>query len=152
MSVTRIDRLIRAPRVSVYRALIDPQAIARWKVPTGMTALVHEFEAREGGAFRISLTYEAPTSTGKTSAQTDTYHGRFLKLVPDRQVIEATEFETDDPALQGEMIITVTLVDAEGGTLLQAVHERLPSGVSAADNEIGWRQSLDKLAALVENA
>ena len=116
-----------------------------------MTSHVHAFDAREGGAFRISLTYEAPTGTGKTTAQTDTYHGRFVKLVPDEQVVEVVEFETDDPAMRGEMSIAITLSDADGGgTQLLAVHDRLPPGLSPADNEAGWRSSLAKLAALVE--
>jgi uncharacterized protein YndB with AHSA1/START domain len=121
-------------------------------VPTGMTSHVHAFEPREGGSFRISLTYDAPTGTGKTTPHSDTYHGRFVKLVPDEQVVEVVEFETNDPALQGEMTITISLVDAEGGTDVVAVHDGLPSGVSAADNETGWRSSLAKLAALVELA
>jgi uncharacterized protein YndB with AHSA1/START domain len=115
-----------------------------------MSCLVHAFEAREGGSFRISLTYEEPSRTGKTTAHTDTYHGRFLALVPDERVVETVEFETADPAMQGEMTITYTLADADGGTEISAVHDGVPPGVSPADNELGWRQSLDKLAALVE--
>jgi uncharacterized protein YndB with AHSA1/START domain len=98
----------------------------------------------------ISLTYDAPTGTGKTTARTDTYHGRFVKLVPNEQVVEVDEFETTDPALRGEMTITITLVDADGGTDLHAVHDGLPPGVSPTDNELGWRLALAKLAALVE--
>jgi uncharacterized protein YndB with AHSA1/START domain len=150
MSSTHITYRINAPRARVYRALIDARAVAAWKVPTGMTSHVHAFDAREGGAFRVSLTYEAPTGTGKTSAHTDTYHGRFVKLVQDEQVVEAVEFETTNPALQGEMTITITLVDADGGTDIIAVHDGLPPGVPPADNEAGWRSSLAKLAALVE--
>ena len=60
-----------------------------------MTSQVHTFDAREGGAFRISLTYDAPTGTGKTTAQADTYHGRFVKLVPNEQMVEVMEFETE---------------------------------------------------------
>jgi len=134
----------------VYRALLDARAVAQWKVPTGMTCHVHAFDAREGGSFRISLTYEAPTGTGKTTAHTDTYHGRFVKLVPNEQVVEVDEFETEDPALRGEMTIAITLADADGGTDLFAVHDGLPRGVSPADNETGWRMALAKLAALVE--
>jgi len=143
---------MNAPRATVYDALIDPNAIAEWMVPTGMTSHIHEFEGREGGKFRISLTYDEPTAAGKTSANTDTYHGRFVKLVPNKQVVEAVEFETADPALSGEMTITYTLEDANGGTDLVAVHDNLPPGVPAADNELGWRLSLSKLAALVEAA
>ena len=152
MSSTQVSRRINAPRAIVYRALLDAEAVARWTVPTGMTSHVHAFDPREGGAFRISLTYEAPTGTGKTTAHTDTYHGRFVKLVPNEQVVEVVEFETTDPALQGEMTITFTLADAYDGTELVAVHDRLPPGLSTADNETGWRSSLAKLAALVEAA
>jgi uncharacterized protein YndB with AHSA1/START domain len=150
MTSTRITYHIRAPRALVYRTLLDPRAIAAWKVPDGMTCQVHEFDAREGGALRISLTYDEPTGTGKTTSHTDTYRGRFVKLVPNEQVIEVDEFETTDPALRGEMTITITLADADGGTDLHAVHDGVPAGVSPADNETGWRMSLAKLAALVE--
>jgi uncharacterized protein YndB with AHSA1/START domain len=135
----------------VYRALLDAGAIAIWMVPDGMTSHVHAFDAREGGSFRISLTYREPTQTGKSSAHTDTYHGRFVKLVPDEQVVEVMEFETADPGMRGEMTVTFTLTDAGGGTDIHAIHEDLPPGLSAADNETGWRVSLDKLAAFVES-
>ncbi|WP_224365982.1 SRPBCC family protein [Hyalangium versicolor] len=150
MSTTRLRRHVNAPRASVYRALLDARAVATWMVPDGMTSHVHEFEPREGGAFRISLTYDAPTGTGKTTARTDTHHGRFVKLVPDEQVVQVTEFETEDPALRGEMTITFTLSDADGGTDILAVHEGVPPSVPPADNETGWSMSLAKLAALVE--
>ncbi len=151
MNSTRITRCIKAPRTKVYAALIDADAIAKWKVPTGMTSHVHAFEAREGGRFRISLTYDAQTGTGKTSAHTDTYHGRFVQLVPNERVVEVDEFETADPAMRGEMTITITLSDAaDGGTNLIAVHDGVPPGVSAADNEAGWQSALARLAALVE--
>ena len=115
-----------------------------------MTSHVHAFEGHEGGTFRISLTYDAPTGAGKTTAHTDSYHGRFVALVPDARVVEVVEFETADSTLRGEMTITITLADADGGTDVLAVHDALPPGLSAADNETGWRMSLAKLAALVE--
>jgi uncharacterized protein YndB with AHSA1/START domain len=150
VSSTRLHWHVKASRAAVYHALLDAQAVSNWMVPTGMSSQVHAFDAREGGAFRISLTYDGPTGTGKTTAYTDTYHGRFLKLVPNQQVVEIVEFETSDPAMQGEMTITFSLADAPGGTDILAVHDRLPSGVAPADNEAGWRSSLTKLAALVE--
>jgi len=149
-NTTRHVKHINAPRARVYSTLLDPEMIAKWKVPDGMTCEVHAFEASEGGAFRISLTYEDPSRTGKTVSHTDTYHGRFAKLVPNEQIIEIDEFESDDPALQGEMTITYTLVDADGGTDLHAVHEGLPAVVAPADNELGWEMSLRKLAGLLE--
>jgi uncharacterized protein YndB with AHSA1/START domain len=151
MSSTRVSRHVNAPRARVYAAFVDANAIARWMVPTGMTSQVHAFEGREGGSFRISLTYDAPTGVGKTTAHTDTYHGRFVELVPNERVVEVVEFETADPALRGEMTITITLADADGGTDVLAVHDGLPRGLRTADNEAGWRSSLAKLAALVEN-
>jgi uncharacterized protein YndB with AHSA1/START domain len=150
MSSTRIRQQINAPRTKVYNALVEADAIGTWMVPPGMTSHVHSFDSREGGAFRISLTYDEPGAAGKTSAQTDTYHGRFVELVQNEKVVEVLEFETRDPALQGEMTITFTLRDAGGGTELVAVHDRLPPGLSPADNETGWRLSLAQLAALVE--
>jgi uncharacterized protein YndB with AHSA1/START domain len=150
MSSTRISRHVNAPREIVYRALLDARAVATWMVPTGMTSHVHTFDAREGGSFRISLTYDGPTGTGKTTAHTDTYHGHFVKLVPNEQVVEVVEFETTDPALRGEMTITFSLADADGGTDILAVHDKLPPGVPTADNEAGWQSSLAKLAALLE--
>jgi uncharacterized protein YndB with AHSA1/START domain len=147
---TRISIHVKAPRERVYSALVDANAIATWMVPTGMTSHVHAFEGREGGTFRISLTYDEPTGVGKTTAHTDTYHGRFVKLDPNEQVVEVVEFETVDPALQGEMIVSFTLTDADGGTDILATHDGLPPGLSITDNEVGWRESLAKLAALVE--
>jgi uncharacterized protein YndB with AHSA1/START domain len=150
MSSTRISGHVSAPRAAVYRALLDADSVEKWRAPAGMTAQVHEFDAREGGAFRVSLTYDAPTGTGKTTSQTDTYHGHFAKLVPDEQVVEVLEFETADPGLRGEMTMTTTLADADGGTDIVFRHEGLPGGVAPADNETGTRMALAKLAALVE--
>jgi uncharacterized protein YndB with AHSA1/START domain len=73
MNSTHIRWHIKAPRENVYRALLDAEALVRWKVPDGMTCHVHTFDPREGGTFRISLTYNEPTWAGKTAAHTDTY-------------------------------------------------------------------------------
>jgi len=126
MTTTRIRRRLNAPRSKVHGALLDARAVA----------------------FRISLTYDAPTGAGKTTAHTDTYHGRFVELVPGERVVEVLGFETADPGMPGEMTITISLADVEGAELT-AVHARLPSGLSPADNEAGWRMSLAKLAALI---
>jgi len=150
MPITRVHRHIKARRAEVYRLLLDPVAVAKWKVPDGMRAKVHVFEPREGGEFRVSLTYDAPNAVGKTTAHTDTYHGRFVKLVPYEQVVEVMEFETSDDRLRGEMTMTFTLTETDGGTDVLVVHDNLPPGLSAADNEIGTRMALEKLARLVE--
>ena len=151
MRSTRVHRHIKAPRAAVYRLLVDPAAIVQWKVPDGMTAHIHSFDARQGGEIRVSLTYVMSTDIGKTNEHTDTYHGRFVQLVPNEKVVEVDEFETTDPALRGEMVSTITLTDAaDGGTDVVGLHEHLPPGVAIADNETGWRMALAKLAALAE--
>jgi uncharacterized protein YndB with AHSA1/START domain len=149
MYTTRVCGHVNAPRSVVYQAFLDADAIAKWRVPVAMSSRVHEFEAREGGSFRISLSYDAPTGTGKSAAHTDTYHGHFAKLVPDEQVVEVIEFETADPELRGEMTITTTLVEAAGGTDVLIVHEGIPDKVPAADNETGTRMALANLVKLV---
>lgn len=131
--------------------MTSADAVQRWMVPDHMTSEVHAFDAREGGGFRITLTYDEPTNTGKTEPHSDSFHGRFVKLVPGSQVVQVVEFESDDPGMAGEMTITYALTDAEGGgTELLGVHENLPPGLSPADNELGWRMSIDKLARIVE--
>lgn len=150
MSSTRVSLHIEAPRPRVYAALTEADAIAQWKVPDGMTLVVHAFEAREGGRYRISLTYEEPGAAGKTSAHTDTYRGYFKELVLNERVVEVMEFETSNPEMQGEMTSTIELSDERAGTRLVAVHEGVPPGVAPEDNEAGWRMSLGKLAKLVE--
>ncbi|PNG19830.1 SRPBCC family protein [Streptomyces cahuitamycinicus] len=151
MYTSRVSGHVDAPRAAVYRALVSAQAIARWRVPDGMSGEVHEFDAREGGSFRVSLTYEAPDASGKSAANTDTYHGHFARLVPDEQVVEVLEFEAADPALRGAMTLTTTLTDARGGgTDVLMVHEGIPDAVPAADNETGTRMALANLARFVE--
>ncbi|MFD3835476.1 SRPBCC domain-containing protein [Streptomyces sp. NPDC058642] len=150
MYSTRVSCRVDAPRAAVYRMLVDADALARWRVPEGMSSEVHAFDAREGGAFRISLTYDLPTGTGKSGSHTDTYHGRFLELVPDERVVEEFEFETGDPALRGAMTMTTTLTDVAGGTEVVVLHEGIPDAVPADQNEEGTRMALAHLARLVE--
>ena len=170
MGDTRSTRIVRAPRASVYAALLDAESVRHWMVPDSMTSHIHSFDAREGGGFRISLTYDAPTTAGKSSDRTDTFHGRFVRLVQDTEVVQVVEFETDDPSMQGEMTITYRLTEVAGDdgdgparpgdggitetgamdTEVVGHHEHVPPGVSPADNELGWTMSMGKLARLVE--
>jgi uncharacterized protein YndB with AHSA1/START domain len=146
---TRATGHVRASCPAVYRALVDAAAIAQWRVPAGMSG-VHEFDAREGGAFRISLTYDAPGQVGKSASHTDTYHDHFVKLVPNEEVVEVFEFETADPALRSAMTTTTTLTGSGGGTDVVVVHEGIPDSVPVADNEMGARMALANLARFVE--
>lgn len=150
MGSNHLTRHLKASRSDVFRALLDPEAVQQWMVPNGMTSEVHEFEAREGGVFRISLTYDDPKQAGKTIGPTDTFHGRFAKVIPDSKIVQVVEFQSDDPAMKGKMTITYLLQDRDDGTDVTGIHEDLPPGLSEADNELGWSMSMDKLAKLVE--
>lgn len=150
MYSTTMSRMIRAPRAAVFAALIDGQAVARWRTPDGMTGHVHEFDPRVGGRFRLSLTYDAPGQDGKSGARTDTYHGRFAELVPGERVVEVLEFESADEALRGEMTMTTTLIETRDGTEVHLRHDGVPDSVPLQDNEAGTRMALENLARYVE--
>lgn len=141
---------VAAPPAAVYRALVDAEAVAVWRTPDGMRGHVHTFEAREGGRFRVSLTYDTATGTGKSDAHTDTYSGTFVRLVADELVVEESVFETGDPALRTTMTLTTTLTPAGGGTDVLLVHTGVPDAVPPADNETGTRMALAHLARYVE--
>ncbi len=148
----RASRLVRAPRGALYRALLDPQAVATWLPPRGMTGEVLAFEAREGGAYRIRLSYGSTDhrAAGKTSKHADVAEGVFVSLDPDRRVVQRVEFESADPAFAGAMTISWILADAPGGTEVAALCENVPSGISPQDHAEGLRSSLENLAAFVE--
>jgi uncharacterized protein YndB with AHSA1/START domain len=148
---TQVSKIIEAPRIAVYQACLDPDALASWRVPDNMTGHVHAFEAREGGAFRMSLTYKESERSpgGKTSEGTDTFQGRFAQLIPGEKIVEIIEFESPDPQFAGEMTMTTSFADADEGTVVTVLCEGIPAGVRPEDNEIGTEQALRKLAALV---
>jgi uncharacterized protein YndB with AHSA1/START domain len=143
-----MSKIIGVPPAAVYRAYLDRDAIARWLPPGTMTGVVHDFEAREGGRFSMSLMYpESETSArGKTDARTDTFQGRFVKLVPNEQIVWAVVFESGDPSFAGEMTITTTLKPVERGTEVTMRCDDIPAGVRLEDNELGSRLTLDQLA------
>src|SRR3954470_18843377 len=109
MYTTTVRIVVPVDRATVYGALLDPDAVARWRVPDGMRGEVHELDPRPGGRIRMSLTYDDPASAGKTGGATDTYSGRFVKLVEGERIVEEIAFETDDPALRGTITTTTTL-------------------------------------------
>ncbi len=144
------SRVVAASPSVVYRALIDPAAIVKWRPPKGMTGAIFTFEPHVGGPFRMSLTYTDGGGHGKTAEQIDIIGGRFVELVPDDRVVEAIEFESDDPAFAGIMRITTLLVPSEGGTEVTIRCEDVPSGISAEDHQAGLASTLANLAAYTE--
>jgi uncharacterized protein YndB with AHSA1/START domain len=141
-----------ARRSDVYKAFVDRDLVAAWLAPGTMRCVVHEFEPREGGRFRMSLTYKDPADGpgGKTTEDTDTFHGRFVQLVPYERVVQLVEFESEQPGMSGKMRVTWDLADAGRGTNVTVVCEDIPRGIRLEDNEVGSASSLQKLARLVE--
>jgi uncharacterized protein YndB with AHSA1/START domain len=150
--VTRTSRVIGATRETLYRACTDPRMLAAWRAPGAMTATVHEFDARVGGGYLMSLSYppSEPGAPGKTTDREDRFRSRFVELSPGVRIVEAISFDTDDPAVAGEITMVTTFKDRDGGTEVTIAFGNLPPGIRPEDNETGTRQSLEKLALLVE--
>jgi uncharacterized protein YndB with AHSA1/START domain len=149
---TRTSRVIRARPEEVYEAFMDPAALVAWLPPAEMTGAIHEFDARVGGGYRMSLFYppSEPTFRGKTADKEDMVNVQFVELAPPRKIVEAVSFVTTDPAFLGEMTLTATFKEVSGGTEVTLVFENLPPGLRAEDNETGSRLSLEQLARRFE--
>lgn len=149
----RIDaasRIINASPQAIYQSFLDPQALAAWRPPKGMTARIFAFEPREGGRYRMAFEYEDASEPGKSADNTDVFEGRFVELVPGRRIVEVVTFESDDPRFAGEMTITTTLEPVDGGTRVTSACSDVPEGISPEDHEAGIASSLENLAAFVE--
>ena len=148
----RVSRIIAAPRRTIYQALLDPKALVSWLPPKGMKGQIHEFDAREDGGYRMSLTYLNPAHSqhGKRSAHTDTTRVRFVEMIPNERIVERVEFESKDPAYAGPMTLTWTLADVSRGTEVTVSCENAPEGIKPADHRAGIRSSLENLAAFTE--
>ena len=138
------SRFIAAPPDTVYGALVDPDALMAWLPPRGMSGRVLLFEPREGGRYRIELIHDGE-GAGKSTARSDISAGRFLALEPGRRVVQSVEFESDDPAFAGEMILTWSLEPAPAGTNVAVTAENVPAGISAEDHAAGLASSLENL-------
>ena len=117
-----------------------------------MTGEIHEFDARVGGGYRMSLFYppDERSFRGKTSDREDMVNVRLVELAPPRRIVEAVSFVTTDPAFFGEMTMTATFEEMSGGTEVTLVFENLPPGLRAEDNAAGARLSLKQLARRFE--
>jgi uncharacterized protein YndB with AHSA1/START domain len=145
---TRTSRVIGARPEEVYEAFMNPAALVDWLPPGEMTGEIHEFDARVGGGYRMSLFFP-PTERsfrGKTSDREDVVTVRFVELAPARKIVETVNFHTTDPALCGEMTFVWTFEEVSGGTEVTVACKNLPPGLRAEDNEAGSRLSLEQLA------
>lgn len=149
----RVDsafRVIHAAPEKIYRAHLDPEALASWLPPEGMSCRVEQFEPRAGGTYRMVLTYEEPTASGKTTENSDSVQGRFVELVPDRLIVQIVTFDSDDAAFAGEMKITWTFMPVPEGTRVAVRCENVPSGIRPEDHAAGLASSLANLAKFCE--
>jgi uncharacterized protein YndB with AHSA1/START domain len=150
VGTTRATRWVRGTPAEVYRALLDPFAVAAWRVPNGMTATIHRFDARPGGRFRITLHPEGPAEPGRTGTRTETFRGQFTRLVPGQLVVEVLEFESPASEMAGAFTITTELAEADGGCEVIMTYADVPPGAGSAADEVGIQMSLVRLAAWVE--
>jgi uncharacterized protein YndB with AHSA1/START domain len=137
----RLHRVLRATPERVYRAFLDADAMSKWLPPNGFTGKVHHMDAKAGGTFKMSFTN---FSTGKSHS----FGGEYLELVPHQRLRYTDRF--DDPNLPGEMQTTVTLKKVSCGTELNVVQEGVPEVIPAEACYVGWQESLNLLAQLVE--
>ena len=143
----RASRIIAARPEQVYAALVDPEALAVWLPPRGMTARFERFDARPGGGYRLVLTYrDAGTGRGKATADSDVVEVRFMSLVPGACVAQEVDFESDDPSFAGTMTMTWVISSVDGGTLVEITADGVPDGISADDHAAGMASSLENLA------
>lgn len=140
-STIRLHRVLRATPEKMYRAFIDADAMCKWLPPHGFTGKVHHMDARVGGTYKMSFTN---FSTGKSHS----FGGEYLELVPHERLRYTDRF--DDPNLPGEMQTTVTLKKVSCGTELNVVQEGVPEVIPAEVCYLGWQESLNLLAQLVE--
>jgi uncharacterized protein YndB with AHSA1/START domain len=140
-NTVRLHRVLAAKPEKVYRAFLEPDAMARWLPPNGFTGKVHHMDAKVGGTFKMSF-------TNFTTGTTISFGGEYLELVPHERLRYTDVF--DDPNLPGVMTVTVTLKKVSVGTEVNIVQEGIPNVIPLEACYLGWQESLLNLARLVE--
>ena len=140
-NTVRLHRVLRAAPETVYRAFLDPEAMAKWLPPNGFTGKVHEMDAKVGGGHKMSF-------TNFTTGKSHSFGGTYLELTPNERIHYTDKF--DEPNLAGEMEVTVTLKKRSCGTELNVVQEGVPDVIPVEACYLGWQESLTLLAKLVE--
>jgi uncharacterized protein YndB with AHSA1/START domain len=140
-NTVRLHRVLRTTPEKIYRAFLDPDAMAKWLPPHGFTGKVHQMEAKVGGRYKMSF-------TNFGTGQSHSFGGTYLELVPNERIRHTDRF--DDPNLPGEMQVTVTVKSVSVGTELHIVQEGIPEAIPAEACYLGWQESLTLLAQLVE--
>jgi uncharacterized protein YndB with AHSA1/START domain len=137
----RLHRVLRAPPERIYRAFLDPDAMAKWLPPNGFTGKVHHLEARVGGSYRMSF-------TNFSGGGSHSFGGEYLELVPNERIRHTDKF--DDPNLPGTMQVTIVLKKVSCGTDVSITQEGIPDAIPTEACYLGWQESLVLLGQLVE--
>ena len=137
----QLHRVLRATPERIYRAFLDPDALAKWLPPNGFTGKVHQMDAKVGGGYKMSF-------TNFTSGNSHSFGGKYMELKPHERIRYTNQF--DNPGLPGEMTTTVTIKKVSVGTELNVLQEGIPSAIPAEACCLGWQESLTLLAKLVE--
>jgi uncharacterized protein YndB with AHSA1/START domain len=140
-NTVKFNRVLRTTPERLYRAFLDPDALAKWLPPNGFTGKVHHMDARVGGTYKMSF-------TNFTSKKSHSFGGEYLELVPHERIRWTDRF--DDPNLPGEMTVSVTLKKVSVGTEMNIVQEGIPDVIPPEACRLGWQESLTLLAKLVE--
>jgi len=140
-NTVRLHRVLRTTPEKIYRAFLDPAAMAKWLPPNGFTGKVHQIDAKVGGTYKMSF-------TNFGTGQSHSFGGTYLELVPNERIRHTDTF--DDPNLPGEMHTTVSLKRVSVGTEVNVVQEGIPAAIPAEACYLGWQESLTLLAQLVE--
>ena len=140
-NTVRLHRVLSTRPEKVYRAFIEPDALAKWLPPNGFVCSVEHLEPKVGGTFRMSF-------RNFTTGESHSFGGEYLELVPGERLRYTDRF--DDPNLPGEIEVTVTLKAVSVGTELDVVQENLPDAIPLEACYLGWQESLRNLARLVE--
>jgi uncharacterized protein YndB with AHSA1/START domain len=139
--MVRLHRVLRATREKVYRAFLDPEALAKWLPPNGFTCKVHHLDAKVGGSYKMSF-------TNFTTGKSHSFGGTYLELKPYERIRYTDKF--DDPNMPGEIHTTITLKKISCGTEVSITQEGIPAAIPAEACYLGWQESLVLLAKLVE--
>lgn len=140
-NTVRLHRVLATKPDKIYRAFLEPDAIAKWLPPNGFTCAVHQLEPKVGGSHRMSF-------RNFTTGQGHSFGGQYLELSPNERLRYTDKF--DDPNLPGEMRVTVTLKKVSVGTEVTIVQEGVPDVIPVEGCYLGWQESLRNLARLVE--
>lgn len=143
--------LIHVPREAVFTALTSSDALLTWLPPEGMRGRFERFDMRSGGGYRLVLTYDdAADAPGKSSADSDVADVGIAQIDPGERVVQEIEFEADDPALQGTMLMEWRVRSVDEGTIVEIVARNVPEGIRARDHAAGITSSLANLSAYLE--